>query len=81
MKRDTIKFQRGYELLTIGMRLAYMDSRGYLELDTSVAGEEELTEFAYELSDGWASYAWENEDANWDDYIETKIIEKYGRGN
>ena len=79
MKRNTMKFQRGYELLTIGMRLAYLDDRGFLNLDTSVVGEENLTEFAYKLSDGWASYSWVHEDANWDDYIEEAIISKYGR--
>lgn len=79
MKRNTMKFQRGYEILTIGMRIAYLDDRGFLNLDPSIVSEEDMTEFAYKLSDGWAAYAWENEDANWDDYIEESIIKKYGR--
>ena len=74
-----MEFEKAYDLMTIGMRLAYMDSAGIISLDTTVFGEEELTEFALELSKGFSDYVEGDTYGNWDEYIETKIIERYGR--
>ena len=79
MRRDTKAFIKAYDLLTTGMRLAYMDCAGLLELDTSIPGEEDLTEFALKLSKNFPAYLDENPCSNWDEYIETRIEKKYGR--
>ena len=83
--RNSPAFTKAYDLVTIGMRLAYLSMAGHIEIDTTVYGEEELTEFALTLSDGWDAYVDEHE-ANeemysWDEYIEEAIIKKYGRCN
>lgn len=72
-------FTKAYDLVTIGMRLAYMDMAGYLEIHTTISGEEELTQFAIDLSKKWDTFHKKHEDITWDDYIETAIIKKYGR--
>jgi len=79
LTNNTIEFDKAYDVLTVGMRLAYMDSAGIISLDTTIPGEEELTAFALELSNGFEEYHSNDPDVNWDEYIETKIIEEYGR--
>ena len=85
VNRNSPAFTKAYDLVTIGMRLAYLHSAGHIEIDTTTYGEEELTEFALGLSDGWDAYVDEHEATNemysWDEYIEEAIIKKYGRYN
>ena len=75
---DKLDFEKAYDLVTIGMRLAYMDGAGIISIDPTVFGEEELTDFALELSKGFPDYMESDPEGSWDEYIETKIIEKYG---
>lgn len=74
-------FIKAYDLVTIGMRLAYLDMAGHLEIHTTTSGEEELTEFAIDLSKKWNAFHKKHEDVTRDEYIEEAIIKKYGRYN
>ena len=68
-----------HDLVVIGMRIAYLDDRGFLELDTSIAGEDYIVAFAVRLSRLYHQLTERGEEINWDDFIEEKIIERYGR--
>lgn len=77
MDRTTNKFLKAYDLVTIGMRAAYLESAGHIRLPFGLDGEEELTEFALKLSKGFKKFQEEDEFGNWDDYIENALIEEY----
>lgn len=81
--RNSKEFYNAYDLVTIGMRIAYMDSEGLIDIDTTTFGEEDITEFALELSKGWDKYVQKKEEDDtiysWDWYIEEAILAKYGR--
>lgn len=63
-----------YDFVTIGMRIAYMDCKGLLDLPSGLPGEEEIAAFAVDIRDGYHKYEW-----SWDDYIEREILKKYGK--
>ena len=77
--RDYPNHIRDYDHVVIGMRIAYLDDRGFLEIPTGIDGEEEITTFASRLSRLFNQLTEQGEDLNWDDFIEEKIIERYGR--
>ena len=85
--RNNERFSFAYDILTIGMTINALNNVGEINLDDGIeyghyVNEEDLTDFAIELSEKWDDYAAQkmeaHEDYCWDEYIEEKIIEKYG---
>ena len=67
-----------YDILTIGMRLAYMEGAGMIKIDTTTTGEDSLVDFALNLSKHFPAYQEADEFGNWDTYIESAILNTYG---
>lgn len=73
------EYSKAYDLVTIGMRIAYMDEMGLLDIDTTTEGEANIVRFAMKLSEGFHKYRDTDEFGCWDTYIEEAILEKYGK--
>ena len=58
-------------LVTIGIRAAYMDYKGYLDLPPGVDGEEEIAKACVEIVDKW------DHEENFDLYIEEELIKRF----
>ena len=63
-------------LATIGVRAGHMDSMGCLAIGGSVRDEELFAKFAAGVVD---KYLADDSDTPFDEYIETALIEKYGK--
>lgn len=63
-------------LVTIGMRAAYMESLGEIELPQGSLGEDNVTNFATDIAHNYMN---DIEDIGFDEYIETALLEKYGK--
>ena len=63
-------------LVTIGIRAAYMDVRGDIELPTGSTGEDILAEFASELVEAWFKL---EPDIGFDEYIETALLNQFSK--
>ena len=83
LNRNSQKFYEAYDLIDIGMRLAYMHDKGLIDIDTTTFGTEDLTEFALKLRADWDEYVQKQEEEDgqycWDWYIEDAILNKYGK--
>ena len=77
MKVSDIHWGTARDMLSIGMRLAYMHDLGLIEIDTTLPGENSMADFALELLEKYNP----DDDIGWDEYIETAIRLKYGIHN
>lgn len=64
-------------LVTTGMRIAYMDDLGVIDIPRGVEGEHAIAEFISNLVDKYLIGG----DVNFDEYIEEAINEEYGPGD
>ena len=71
-KCNYISVAEATDILSIGMRLAYMHDKDLIDVDTTLDGETGLTHFAIDLASKFHG-------DNWDEYIETAIEKEYGR--
>ena len=61
-------------LVTAGMRVAYMDNLGFIDIPRGVEGELVLSKFLANLIDNYPVGC----DVNFDEYIERAIYKEYG---
>lgn len=64
-------------LVTAGARAAYMHMLGAIDFNNDLEGEDELSEFVSKTID---AYLADSSDENFDSYIETKLLERFGKG-
>ena len=64
-------------LVTAGMRVAYMDDLGLIDIPRGEKGEHQITEFIRNLIDNYPIGG----DVNFDEYIEAAIQKEYGPGD
>lgn len=65
-------------LVTFGTRAAYMDCAGEIRLPSFSAGEDEIADFAVEIVDRYLARPIDD-DTSYDEYIETALMERYGK--
>lgn len=65
-------------LITMGVRAGCMDVHGYITLPEGSTGEDAVATF---VSETVTSYLQNKEDINFDEYIETALVKKYGKGD
>ena len=65
---------REHLLVVMGARAAYMDSEGTIDIPGGVEGEGKLTDFVTKVVN---RYVTEAPYVNFDEYIETALIEQY----
>lgn len=63
-------------LVTAGARAAYMDFQGVIDIPKGLDGEDELAYFVGKIVDYYFN---ELVDVNFDEYIESRLIEEYGK--
>lgn len=68
---------RDNELVTAGARAAYLDDAGVIDIPGWLKGEDELASFIRNLVN---RYYYDDVGENFDTYIETELIKKYGKG-
>ena len=68
---------RDNELVTSGARAAYLDDAGVISIPGWLEGEDELAAFIRNIVN---RYYYDNVEENFDMYIETELIKKYGKG-
>lgn len=68
---------RDNELVTAGARAAYLDDAGVIDIPGWLEGEDELAFFIKNLVN---RYYYDHVGENFDEYIETELIKKYGKG-
>ena len=61
-------------LVTAGARAAYMNCNDKIDIPEGIEEEFKLSEFLTKIVDDYLRFDWENFDL----YLETKLIEKYG---
>lgn len=61
-------------LVTAGMRIAYMDYLGLIDIPRGVEGERIIAEFISNLVDKYLVSG----DVNFDEYVESAILTEYG---
>ena len=61
-------------LVTAGMRIAYMDDLGLIDIPRGVEGEHKISKFIGMLIDNYPVGC----DVNFDEYIERAILKEYG---
>lgn len=61
-------------LVTAGMRIAYMDNLGLIDIPRGVEGEYAIAEFISNLVDNYVVGC----DINYDEYVEEAIHKEYG---
>ena len=64
-------------LVTAGMRIAYMDDLGIIDIPSGVEGENKISTFIANLIDNYPVGC----DVNFDEYIERGIQKEYGPGD
>ena len=64
-------------LVTAGARAAYMDCKSSIDIPGGLEGEDELANFVTTAVD---TYLENGDDTPFDEYIESKLMAKYGKG-
>lgn len=66
-------------LITAGVRAGHMDGK-YIDLPTGSAGEDAVADFIALLVDEYIAKTYKNEDVSFDEFIETALMERFGKG-
>ena len=69
----TVSNLRDNLLVTTGMRVAYMDHLGLINIPRGVVGEDDIARFAVDVISKYPVL-----EVNFDEYIEEAILNKYG---
>lgn len=78
---DECDYKKGNDLrddllVTAGARAAYMHYDGYIKLPEGIEGEADLARIVSNIADSYISL---DDRINFDEYVETILIAKYGR--
>lgn len=76
--RDSREYGIAYDAMTIGMMLAHMSNVGEIDIDYMTYGDDELTDFAMEVSEAWEKN--DDEYDCWDWFVEDAILKKFKKG-